>query len=131
MSLTSHRRCRATVPIVNAGLIELVDPGHRITDEVSLVSSPGHTPGHVSVMIASDGSQAMITGDFLHSPIQIARPEWSLSFDYDPDLARATRSRLIRQLTDQSILVLGSHFPHPTAGYIVETNGGLVFDDQV
>jgi len=61
-------------PIVDAGLVELVEADHRICPEVSLRSTPGHTPGHVSVDIESAGRRGLITGDFVHHPCQITHP---------------------------------------------------------
>lgn len=61
-------------PIVDRELHELVDVDHRICDEVHLVPTPGHTPGHVSVMIESNGERALITGDSFHHPVQMVRP---------------------------------------------------------
>ncbi len=73
-------------PIVDAGLAELVETDHRITDEVWLGPTPGHTPGHVSVRIQSDGPQAVITGDLMHHLIQCSEPDRAVNFDTDRDL---------------------------------------------
>src|SRR6187200_2279381 len=94
-------------------------PGHRICDEVGLVATLGHTPGHVSVRIASQGAEALITGDFMHHPCQIARPEWSSTADSDPTEARLTRERMLTRLADSPILVIGTHFAGRTAGHVV------------
>lgn len=67
----------SVMPIVDAGLHTLVSQDAQICPEVSLIPSPGHTPGHVSVLIESKGESALITGDFLHHPCQMAHPEWS------------------------------------------------------
>ena len=80
-------------PVLDAGLVDLVESDHRVTDEVWLEPTPGHTPGHVSVRISSGGHDAVITGDLMHHPCQMARPEWASSFDSDADQARATRAR--------------------------------------
>lgn len=109
----------SVAPIHQAGLAELVETDHRICDEVSLVPTLGHTPGHVSVRIASDGEEALITGDFMHHPCQIARPDWSSTADSDPDEARRTRERMLRDLCDRPALVIGTHFAGATAGHIV------------
>ena len=106
-------------PIHDAGLADLVEIDHRICDEVSLVPTIGHTPGHVSVRIASDGEAALITGDFMHHPCQIAHPEWSSAADSDPETARCTRERMLRELCDRPVLVIGTHFAGATAGHIV------------
>ena len=79
---------------LGGGLVDLVETDHRICDEVNLVPTLGHTPGHVSVRIASQGEEALITGDFMHHPCQIARPEWSSTADSDPAQARLTRERI-------------------------------------
>ena len=109
----------SVTPVWNAGLIDLVEADHGICDEVSLVPTTGHTPGHVSVRIASQGEEALITGDFMHHPCQIARPEWSSTADSDPALARLTRERMLTSLADTPILVIGTHFAGRTTGHVV------------
>ena len=109
----------SVAPIHKAGLAELVETDHRLCDEVSLVPTLGHTPGHVSVRISSNGDEALITGDFMHHPCQIARPDWSSAADSDPDEARRTRERMLRELCDRPVLVIGTHFAGATAGPIV------------
>jgi glyoxylase-like metal-dependent hydrolase (beta-lactamase superfamily II) len=108
----------SVTPVWEAGLVDLVETDHRICDEVSLVPTLGHTPGHVSVRIASQREEALITGDFMHHPCQIARPEWSSTADSDPVEARLTRERMLTQLADTPILVIGTHFAGRTAGRV-------------
>ena len=109
----------SVAPIHQAGLADLVETDHRICDELSLVPTLGHTPGHVSVHIQSEGEEALITGDFMHHPCQIARPHWSSLADSDPDEARRTRERMLADLADRPVLVIGTHFAGVTAGHIV------------
>src|SRR5712692_5924464 len=109
----------SVAPIHEAGLADLVETEHRICDEISLVPTIGHTPGHVSVRIASEGEEALITGDFMHHPCQIARPDWSSTADSDPDQARLTRRHMLGELCDRPVLVIGTHFAGITAGHIV------------
>ncbi len=106
-------------PIFDAGLVDLVETDHRIDDEITLIPTLGHTPGHVSVRIRSRGEEALITGDFMHHPCQIARPEWSSTADSDPVMARHTRAHMLASLADTPTLVIGTHFAAPTAGRIV------------
>ena len=108
----------SVTPVLEAGLVDLVETDHRICDEVSLVPTMGHTPGHVSVRIGSQGEQALIT-DFMHHPCQIARPEWSSAADSDADQARLTRERMLTLLADAPILMIGTHFAGRTAGQVV------------
>ena len=109
----------SVAPIHEAGLADLVETDHRICDEISLVPTLGHTPGHVSVRIRSEGEEALITGDFMHHPCQIAHPEWSSTADSDPDAAHRTRERMLGELCDRPVLVIGTHFAGATAGRIV------------
>jgi glyoxylase-like metal-dependent hydrolase (beta-lactamase superfamily II) len=115
-------------PIVDSGLADLVRSDHAITDEVRLVPTPGHTPGHASVAISSRGEEAVITGDMLHHPAQCARPEWKDNFDVDHELARSTRTAFLERHADRPALVLGTHFPQPTAGRIRRDAGAWRFE---
>lgn len=105
-------------PIFAAGLAELVDWDHRVCTEVWLEPTPGHTPGHVSVHIASEGREALITGDCIHHPCQMTRTDWCSSADHDQALGRATREALLARYADGPVLVIGTHFAAPTAGHV-------------
>ena len=109
----------SVTPVWEAGLVDLVETDHRICDEISLVPTPGHTPGHVSVRISSRGEEALITGDFMHHPCQIARPQWSSTADSDPAEARRTREAMLTTFAGTPTLVIGTHFAGRTAGRIV------------
>ena len=106
-------------PIVDAGRADLVETDHRLADAVWLEPTHGHTPGHVSVRIHSDGADAVITGDLMHHPIQCALPDWSNNFDYDAEAARLTRRSFLARYANSAVLVFGTHFAAPTAGHIV------------
>ena len=114
-------------PLVAAGCLRSVEPDHRITDNIALVPTKGHSPGHVSVLISSKGEQAIITGDFVHTPLQFVLPEISADrFDADIAEAISTRRRMIDALSDGNTLILGTHFPPPTAGRLSRTADGEV-----
>ena len=117
-------------PIVDAALAELVDMDHRLTGEVRLEPTPGHTPGHVSVRIASQGAEAVITGDLMHHPVQCAEPDWANRFDVDPAAARATRRAFLERHAGRSVLVLGTHFATPTAGRIAKDGDAWRFEPE-
>ena len=106
-------------PVLDAGLADLVAMNHRISGEIWLEPTPGHTPGHASVRLLSGDGAAVITGDLMHHPIQVAEPEWGSHFDSDLGEARQTRRAFCARYADTGALVLGTHFHHPTAGRIV------------
>ena len=116
-------------PILDAGLAELVEPDYRISPEIRLTPTHGHTPGHVSVVIESEGQRAVITGDISHHPCQMAHPEWCPDVDVDPAQAIATRRRLFAEWADQPVLVIGTHYAAPTAGHVKRDGEAFRFDD--
>lgn len=106
-------------PVIDAGLAEFVSMDHQVCDEVSLFPSPGHTPGHVCIAIESEGEKAVITGDSIHHPCQIARTDWASTADHDSEEARKTREKFLADHAGQDVLVIGTHFATPTAGHVV------------
>jgi glyoxylase-like metal-dependent hydrolase (beta-lactamase superfamily II) len=117
----------AVLPLFDAGVVDLVEVDHQVTGDVALEHTPGHTPGHVSVRIRSQGEVAIITGDCMHHAVQLAEPDWHLVVDTDGDQSTATRQRLVAECCDQPVLVIGTHFPPPTAGHVVSTPAGVRF----
>ncbi len=117
----------SVLPIFEADLVDLVEPTHVVTDEVRLIPTPGHTPGHVSVMIESQGEQAIITGDLFNSPLQMAHPDWEDTADVDGGLAFETRQNFLESYADGPVLILGTHFASPTAGHIVRDGDAFRF----
>ena len=106
-------------PVFEAGLVDLVETSHRICDEVRLVPTIGHTPGHVSVQIESRGEHALITGDFVHHPCQMAYPAWASAADVDAEQSTRTRWDVFGRLAGTPTLVIGTHFAGASAGRIV------------
>jgi glyoxylase-like metal-dependent hydrolase (beta-lactamase superfamily II) len=114
-------------PVVDAGLCRLVGDSDTLAEGVRFTPSPGHTAAHVSVVIESEGQKAIISGDFLHHPVQIAHPEWASVGAAQPEIAAATRLRLLRKISEDASLLIGSHFPDPVAGRVARTSEGFVF----
>ncbi len=106
-------------PIFDAGLADIVADDADLGDGLRLEPTPGHTPGHVSLWIGSAGERAMISGDFLHHPVQCAEPDWAEIGDADADLARETRHRMLTVAAETGVLFFGTHFPSRPAGRVV------------
>jgi glyoxylase-like metal-dependent hydrolase (beta-lactamase superfamily II) len=102
-------------PIVDAGRAELVASDARLSDEITLIPTPGHSPGHISLHIRSDGAEALLSGDVAHHPCQMAHLDWSSTADSDPAQSAATRRELFSRFADKDVLVIGGHFD---AGHI-------------
>jgi glyoxylase-like metal-dependent hydrolase (beta-lactamase superfamily II) len=114
-------------PVIDAGAAQLVDSTHRITGEVWLEPTPGHTPGHHSVRISSRGQEAVITGDLMHHPVQCMYPEWDDGFDTDGAQAKKTRRAFCERYADTGVLVFGTHFATPSAGKITRSGSAFKF----
>jgi len=106
-------------PVFDAGLADIVAPDAVLGHGLSLEPSDGHTPGHVSLWVESRGERALITGDFLHHPVQFAEPDWAEIADADADAARQTRRRMMTRAAATGALVLGTHFSTRPAGRVV------------
>ena len=105
-------------PVLDAGLADLVATDHVVCEGVRFEPTPGHTPGHVSVWIESDGERALISGDAVHHPLQLAFPDLSSGFCHEPARGAATRRRVFGALAGEPVLFIGTHFCEPTAGRI-------------
>jgi glyoxylase-like metal-dependent hydrolase (beta-lactamase superfamily II) len=97
-------------PVVDAGRAELVASDHRLAEEITLIPTPGHSPGHVSIHIRSDGEEGLLTGDVAHHPCQMAHLDWSSTADSDPKQSAQTRRELFSRFADTPTLVIGGHF---------------------
>jgi glyoxylase-like metal-dependent hydrolase (beta-lactamase superfamily II) len=115
-------------PVFEAGLVDLVEMDHQLCKEVSLEPTPGHTPGHVSVRITSEGQEALITGDSFHHPCQIAHPEWCCAIDYSKEGSKLTREKMLEKYSANGTLIIGTHFATPTAGYFKKKGEGYILE---
>jgi len=110
-------------PLEELGLIEFMQGEHSLTRELTAVPTPGHTPGHMSLLITSQGQRALVLGDAVHSPAQVEEPDWVSRADMDPELTRQTRRALLDRLEREQMLVAAGHFPSPGFGRIVRLDG--------
>ncbi|ARF81792.1 MBL fold metallo-hydrolase [Kitasatospora aureofaciens] len=104
-------------------LVDVPEQGHEVAPGVLLVPAPGHTPGQVAVELRGSDRRALITGDSIHHPVQLSHPHVHSCVDIDPAQAVRTRARLLDALADTDALLLGTHFPQPTAGTVRRENG--------
>jgi glyoxylase-like metal-dependent hydrolase (beta-lactamase superfamily II) len=97
-------------PIMEAGKADLVASDARLCEEIALIPTPGHSPGHMSVHIQSAGEEGLLTGDVAHHPCQMAHLDWSSTADSDPAQSAVTRRQLFSRFADTPTLVIGGHF---------------------
>lgn len=107
------------------GRLRLAEDGEEVLPGITMVECAGHTPGHSTWLIHSAGKQMIVWGDLAHVPeIQVARPEVSMSFDYDPDMAARNRMALLARILEEGMLVAGMHIHFPGFGWLVREGTG-------
>jgi len=114
-------------PLEAAGVLELVSGEKALTPELTTLPTPGHTPGHQSIVIASAGERAFIAGDVAHHPAQMEETAWNSGFDADGATAAATRRRVMERLEQEGSIAAFGHFPHPGTGRVVRDGGRRIF----
>lgn len=118
----------AVRPVMDAGLVELIDETYKITDEIGFELTPGHSPGHMSVRLSSAGHEAIITGDMVHHPIQFLYPDWAMSADDDPVRATKTRNAFRESYVDQPVRIFGTHFGGTSCGHLLRHEDSYRFE---
>ena len=100
-----------------------LDDGGSVASGLTAMAAFGHTPGHMTYMVESEGTQLLIGGDFTnHYVWSLAHPDWEVRFDRDKEAAAATRRRILGMLAADKVALIGYHMPWPGVGY-VETRG--------
>jgi glyoxylase-like metal-dependent hydrolase (beta-lactamase superfamily II) len=96
----------------------------EVAPGIRSVATPGHTPAHVSWLVADGADQLLILGDVAHRPeLFVRRPDYHLMFDFDPVLAEATRHRMLDRVAADRVRVTAYHFPFPAHGFIARDGG--------
>jgi glyoxylase-like metal-dependent hydrolase (beta-lactamase superfamily II) len=113
--------------LADLGMLTLVDGALQLTPEVSLLPTPGHTPGHMSVLIQSHGKMAIYLGDLCHHPLHFAHPDWVSCFDTDPGLTPKTRAWVFQMALAHDALLVCPHAAAPGLGRLRQTARGLAW----
>lgn len=111
-------------PVIDAGLAELIDDGATIAPGMTAWTSPGHTPGHMVLEVESDGDTALFTGDILHHPMQILRPEWNSVYCEDRIAAADTRRRILERASAKGARIVPAHFGAPHSVFVERGHNG-------
>jgi glyoxylase-like metal-dependent hydrolase (beta-lactamase superfamily II) len=119
---------RSVLPVLEAGLAELIEDDQRITPSLRAEAAPGHTLGHQVLHLASAGREAWFTGDVFHHPIELIHPEIDARTCEDFAQTLVTRRQLADRFVATGALVIPAHFAEPHAGFLREEAGGRVFE---
>jgi glyoxylase-like metal-dependent hydrolase (beta-lactamase superfamily II) len=118
----------SVLPVVEAGMADIVREDFQIGDYARILPTPGHTPGHVAFTFGKDSDDAVISGDLMHSPLQARYPELSMKFDVDQARAATTRREFLERYCETETLCCTAHFPSPSAGKIQRWGDGFRCD---
>ena len=114
---------RDVAPLEALGAMDLIDGDHAISPSLVTLHTPGHTPGHMTVVVASQGQHAYVIGDAFLTPIDVAEPDWVTTWDWMPVPVRETRRMLISRIQPSNSLVASTHLPGSGLGYFVMSEG--------
>ncbi|HUT72395.1 MAG TPA: MBL fold metallo-hydrolase [Desulfatiglandales bacterium] len=102
---------------------KFVVDGQVIAPGVSVMATPGHTPGHLAVIVSSEGRRAIILGDIVHCPVQFHMTDWNMLYDVAPDLSIRTRQQFIKDFSDDDTIIAGGHFGNVVFGQLITKHG--------
>src|ERR671911_478472 len=115
---------RAIARLDERGVLELLDGEEPVGEELTAIPTPGHSPGHNSLLVSSQGQQALVSGDAIVHPAQATEPTWNVHFDMDKEQAARTREMLLAWLEADGIVVAAGHIPGSGFGRIARDAGG-------
>ncbi len=121
----------SVLPVVAANRAQMVTSDHVLDNHVRLLPTPGHTIDHFAVQARGGGQQAVITGDLIHSPLQLRYPGIQMRLDHDPARAVATRRAFLEDACDTGALCCFAHFPSPSVGRVKRWGSGFRCEEGV
>ncbi|WP_051792986.1 MBL fold metallo-hydrolase [Amycolatopsis jejuensis] len=125
--IEANRKMLAAVrPRVEAvrGRLSTFDGEVKLSDAVTILPTPGHTPGHVCVMVSAGGQTVLLAGDLAHHPVHLDHHHWLPVIDYAPEQSVASREYIAQLAAERDAVVLAPHFPIPTRVQVQLAAGG-------
>ena len=117
-----HTR-RSVIPIHERGVLDLMDGETELAPGITAFPTPGHTPGHMSLLIASKNQRALLVGDILGSPMQATETDFNYSPDWDGPMGIKTRNDILDRAEQEEAVVIGSHLSYPGWGTMIRWEG--------
>lgn len=118
---------RDVVALEALGVLDLIDDGHVISPSLTTLHTPGHTPGHMTLVLRSNGAEAYVLGDAFLTAVDVAEPDWITTWDWSAPEVRRTRRSLLERVEATDAVVAGSHLPVPGIGHFGMANGRRTF----
>lgn len=115
-------------PVVAAGRVETTEGEFAVSEALTMVPAPGHTPGHCTVLAASQGTHLLLLGDAAHHPVHLEHHDWIPQVDLDPAESTRSRGKVARLAIEKDAIVTSGHFPILSLGRIREVGGGYKWE---
>jgi glyoxylase-like metal-dependent hydrolase (beta-lactamase superfamily II) len=114
--------------LADLGRVDVIDSdGTAVAPGLTARMAPGHTAGHVVLVVASGDERAVLLGDAVTCPVQLEEPDWQAMSDVDKELASRTREALWQELEGSDTLMVGAHFPGLEFGRVMRGEGKRYF----
>ncbi|MEL6270960.1 MAG: MBL fold metallo-hydrolase [Chloroflexota bacterium] len=115
-------------PLVQNDQLTIYNPEDEIVAGIQAIAAPGHTPGHVALLINSEGQTLLhLVDSVVHHIMHFSNPEWVMTFDLDPQQTIETRKNLLARAADEELQVIGYHMPFPGVGYVVRKGSAFEY----
>lgn len=115
-------------PYVAAGKFKPFDGDTELVPGIRAVAARGHTPGHSTYLVESQGQKLMLWGDLMHvAAVQFANPAVTIQFDIDSKAAAVQRKKAYAEAAKQGYLVGSAHLSFPGLGHLRTEGKGYVF----
>jgi glyoxylase-like metal-dependent hydrolase (beta-lactamase superfamily II) len=114
---------RSVLPLEERGVLELMDAETELAKGITAFPTPGHTPGHMSLLIASNNERAILVGDIFGSPMHVSETELHYTPDWDKQMGIQARHTILDQAERGNATVIGSHLSYPGWGSIIRWRG--------
>lgn len=111
----------SVLPVIASGQAELIDGEGSVGEGLTFHPTPGHSVGHVAIRLAAGGQEGLFSGDLMHQPLQIYRPDWNSRFCDHAEDARASRRWLLERAAERASTVFTAHFANSSAGFVSRT----------
>ncbi len=118
---------RSLHPVMKAGRFDLLDGETTVSDSLTAIETPGHTPGHMSLLLYSGGEGFIFAGDVFSTPVYVTDPDLDFESDYDMERGKRTRNAVLQRIEDEGLLVSAPHFKDPGWGAVVRVEGKRIF----
>ena len=106
------------LPVVEAGLAQMISGTHEVDGHLLIEPAPGHTPGHVTIKLDSKGQRALFMGDILHHALQVYHPDWNSFVCWNQNQARASRREVLEYCASTGARMMPAHFGAPFTCHI-------------